>query len=554
MLGAAGPNDGAGLLMAFEAELEEQLIDKLSKFAYVINDIKPGFANITFAYDNPELLKLLTQRGTFITSGKFDKVPEINAKLQELKATKADKLTRPVTAFLTFNTQEGYERALKNWGPGSAKSFSEATEFHKFCDVPIRVTPAPEPSNIIWEHRHITKLRQNRNKIGVGLGVFCLLGLALALFTFAKSAVVKTQASYPPTFDCTDVDAQFGHDPAEYEQYARLDKTYTEQAQGTGIYLCYCKGQASSTDIFSSGGLCESYSTATLKGVSLTTAVSYGIVIFNIVIREVNVVLIKLIGYHSESAQTSAVFVAIFVATFLNTGLLILLTGANTQSTFLWWLPLRGTYTDLTPNWYLDIGPALVSTMTINSIYPYIDIAISFGMKLAFRFLDTRCLCCKRPTKLLTIQQYVNLYSGPQHLMHFKYAAILNTVWVTFMFGLALPMLFPIAAFTFFNYYLCEKFLLTYYYQKPPMYDEKLNNTALAWAQYAPMLMMAFGYWIMGNRQIFSNVIVPLEFTGTATKTDHYGTPDVGVELPLFVVGCGMAVYYFLVNPALACC
>ena len=84
--------------------------------------------------------------------------------------------------------------------------------------------------------------------------------------------------------------------------------------------------------------------------------------------------------------------------------------------------------------------------------------------------------------------------------MHFKDAAILNTVWVTFMFGLALPMLFPIAAFTFFNYYFCEKVLLTYYYQKPPMYDEKLNNTALAWAKFAPMLMMAFGYWIMGNK------------------------------------------------------
>ena len=104
----------------------------------------------------------------------------------------------------------------------------------------------------------------------------------------------------------------------------------------------------------------------------------------------------------------------------------------------------------------------------------------------------------------------MDLYAGPDYLMHFKYAAILNTVWVTFMFGLALPRLFPIAAFTFFNNYVVEKLLLTYYYKKPPMYDEKLNNTALAWAKYAPILMMSFGYWIMGNRQIFSNVIVPL--------------------------------------------
>ena len=65
-------------------------------------------------------------------------------------------------------------------------------------------------------------------------------------------------------------------------------------------------------------------------GLLLTNVVSYGIVIFNIIIREVNIILIKKIGYHTESDQTSAIFVAIFLATFLNTGLLILLTGANT--------------------------------------------------------------------------------------------------------------------------------------------------------------------------------------------------------------------------------
>ena len=144
--------------------------------------------------------------------------------------------------------------------------------------------------------------------------------------------------------------------------------------------------------------------------------------------------------------------------------------------------------------------------MLINSVWPYIDFAISYGMKLVFRAKDTNFLCWKkdrRDTKCLTIQQYVNLYSGPKHLMHFKIASILNTIWVTFMFGLALPLLFPIAVFTFFNFYFVEKILLTYYYQKPPMYDEKLNKAALAWMKFAPMLMMAFGYWIMGNRQIF---------------------------------------------------
>jgi len=67
------------------------------------------------------------------------------------------------------------------------------------------------------------------------------------------------------------------------------------------------------------------------------------------------------------------------------------------------------------------------------------------------------------------------------------------------MYGLALPELFPIAAFTFFNYYVTDKYLITYFYRKPPLYDEKLNNAMLHTMKFAPLLMFFFGWWCMGN-------------------------------------------------------
>lgn len=48
--------------------------------------------------------------------------------------------------------------------------------------------------------------------------------------------------------------------------------------------------------------------------------------------------------------------------------------------------------------------------------------------------------------------------------MHTKYGAIMNTIFVTFFYGIPLPLLFPVAAFTFFNYYITEKLLVTYYF------------------------------------------------------------------------------------------
>lgn len=107
--------------------------------------------------------------------------------------------------------------------------------------------------------------------------------------------------------------------------------------------------------------------------------------------------------------------------------------------------------------------------------------------------------------------------------MHFKYSTILNTVFVTFMYGLQLPMLFPIAAFTFFNYYLVEKILITYFYQKPPIYDEKLNKVAIKILMFAPVVMMISAFWTLGNRQLFNNEISDIVYQDDPVRTGHTG-------------------------------
>ena len=88
-----------------------------------------------------------------------------------------------------------------------------------------------------------------------------MLLIAFAIFTFAKITVTKIQAKYPPTFDCTDVDSQFASNQELYKQYAEIDKPYTDEQQGTGIYLCYCKKMFPSFS-FSKDELCGNYQTS----------------------------------------------------------------------------------------------------------------------------------------------------------------------------------------------------------------------------------------------------------------------------------------------------
>lgn len=98
------------------------------------------------------------------------------------------------------------------------------------------------------------------------------------------------------------------------------------------------------------------------------------------------------------------------------------------------------------------------------------------------------------------MQAYINLYSGPEYLIHYKYSGILNVSYVTMMYGLGMPILFPIAAFTYFNLFFLEKLLVAYFYQLPPTLDNKLTKNALEILRFGAVLFLFFGYWMLSNK------------------------------------------------------
>jgi hypothetical protein len=253
--------------------------------------------------------------------------------------------------------------------------------------------------------------------------------------------------------------------------------------------------------------------------------------------------LIKLIGHHTESKQTTAIMKSIFVTSLLNTAILLLLVNANTSQTWLFWLPFKGEYPDLTYEWYNDVGSSLIITMLTAAFMPAIEFCIGLTMRIVFRLLDSGFKCKKYNSKKKTIQQYVNLYSGPEYMMHFKYAALLNVVFVTFMYGLAVPLLFPIATIFFAVSWIVERLALAYSYKQPPMFDDVLNKSAISTLKVAPLFMMFFGFWVFGNQQIFDNFVKGRQFKTEEIDTDHTGYQiRVDQTLPLFLSAVTMLV------------
>ncbi len=78
----------------------------------LIEDVDIKISNITLGFNNPELLKLLISRGSLITAGKLTKVAELNDKIEKYVKDHKDELTKPVAAFITFEREEGKNRAL----------------------------------------------------------------------------------------------------------------------------------------------------------------------------------------------------------------------------------------------------------------------------------------------------------------------------------------------------------------------------------------------------------------------------------------------------------
>jgi hypothetical protein len=72
---------------------------------------------------------------------------------------------------------------------------------------------------------------------------------------------------------------------------------------------------------------------------------------------------------------------------------------------------------------------------------------------------------------------------------------MLNILFITMMFGTALPILFPIAMISYSVLAFQDVFLLVYFAKAPPTYDENLNLRVLQMMRLAPIFLLGFGFW-----------------------------------------------------------
>ena len=155
----------------------------------------------------------------------------------------------------------------------------------------------------------------------------------------------------------------------------------------------------------------------------------------------------------------------------------------------------------------------MADTLLINIISPLAEFVVFLGIRLLKRCLDQKslCPCDRRNTRTRTIQQFEAIYSGPAFFVHYRLAFIVNIVWVAFLFGPGMPVLFLIALAGLILNVISERLRMAYSYTKPPMYDNRLSQSTLTMLGIAPLLYVIAASWLYSNQQVFRNKVPYLD-------------------------------------------
>lgn len=406
-----------------------------------------------------------------------------------------DSLTIPTSAFITFESDDS----------ASLADMVTDTEIH-VMNQKMHFVNCSEPTDIIWENRHFTNWDYIKRQ-GFAYFVIGILLVGSAIFIYWISAFSADLATVFPPTNCNGVEKAYAD---KLQESAVEDYDFVTANAGqpsSGCLQCFCAQQyKDDPDNYTTltygqadgDKICEFYADQVMSVYLWTTALSYLLIGINYILRTVCIMLVDWIGFSTETVRLSKTTTVTWIVQFFNSAFLLLMVNADMSEQPISFGLTTGSMPDFNTAWFRSVGDIIVLAMVFNVYYPILEVLGYWALRILFRCIDRGCKL-KGDTSSTSIQGYINIYQGPLYFMHYKYSSILTIVYITFMYGFGMPVLFPIAMLSFVVMYFVEKFMLFYGHVMPPMYDERLSNDVLSKLQFAPILYLMFGYWMASN-------------------------------------------------------
>jgi hypothetical protein len=289
----------------------------------------------------------------------------------------------------------------------------------------------------------------------------------------------------------------------------------------TGPMQCFCKKERklghSSSEVYTytdregaehAESICHDFFVDLYLSKVFGQSIAFIVVGINVILKFTVMYLVKgLAGEDTASNQKALITRGVFLGQFANTGFVILLVNANLSEHFPQYITqhFRGPFYDYMPMWYIDCGLKIMIAMVIQMCLPFISVTLAHLVPYLKQRYDNRGTGDPFVTRSTTIAWYKWFNGGSEYMIHFKYSDALNVTYVALTYGLAMPILFPIAAITLKLQQTFEKVAIAWCARMPPAMDNALNNNALNMVTFAPMFLLMNGFWLVDNKIIFDN-------------------------------------------------
>jgi len=168
------------------------------------------------------------------------------------------------------------------------------------------------------------------------------------------------------------------------------------------------------------------------------------------------------------------------------------------------WSPIfNGEFDDFTTEWYKQIGVSIILTMLLGIFSPHLANGMFWLKGSCKRLYDRRCTRNRRKTRQIFQGDYEQMYLGPELLFEYRYSTMLNTVFISLMFGTGMPILYLFGFIAFWITYWVDKWTMLRIYQIPPNYNKEVVKSSREWINAAIILHFLFGWWMYSNAIIF---------------------------------------------------
>jgi hypothetical protein len=100
------------------------------------------------------------------------------------------------------------------------------------------------------------------------------------------------------------------------------------------------------------------------------------------------------------------------------------------------------------------------------------------------------------------------LYTGPEFILHVRYAQVLATIFVTLTYSAGMPLLYALNFVILFIQYWVDKWLVFNYYRKTAYFTRHLSTSVVDLLKYAVFIHFLFGFMCFSYPYIWKSRVV----------------------------------------------